>query len=147
MMKRRFTIFALGALLGVISAAGFIAVSANAELSAGQKRVLKSEILGANNAVDQIVGAVGYQATLTTNFQGVTASLCKDSGAVTVTGASAGDKCSVTPNATAGALNLGFTCYVSASNAVKIHVCNPTVSAITGMASGAYYIDVKDNTF
>lgn len=83
-----------------------------------------------------------YVATLTTNFQGIAASDCKDSAAITVTGAAANEACLVAPNATAGALDITFTCYVSAANAVKIHLCNETTSAITGMASGAYKVRV-----
>ena len=85
-----------------------------------------------------------YAATLTTNFVGIAANDCKDSAAITVTGAAANDVCAVGPNATAGALDIVFTCYVSASNAVKIHLCNQTGSDITTMASGAYAVRVFD---
>lgn len=98
------------------------------------------------NYVAGVPGSLDYfAATLTTNFQGIAASDCKDSGAITVTGAAAGDPCSLGVNATAGALDITFTCYVSAADAVKIHVCNETASDITGMASGAYKVRVWDS--
>lgn len=84
--------------------------------------------------------ADSYAATLTTNFQGIAASTCKDSAAITATGAALLDGCVVGPNATAAAKNVTFTCYVSAADAVKIKVCNQTTTAITDFASGSYTV-------
>lgn len=66
-------------------------------------------------------------------------STCDESSAITVTGAAAGDPCMVGVPAAAGALNVSWTCYVSATNAVKIKVCNPTAGAIDA-ASGTFYV-------
>ena len=88
--------------------------------------------------------ADSYAATLTTAFNGVAANDCKDSAAITVTGAATGDTCTVGADATNAAKDLTFTCYVSAANAAKIHICNPTGSTVTGVASGTYNVRVFD---
>lgn len=66
---------------------------------------------------------------------------CTESSAITVTGAAVGDPCSVGVPAANGALNVSHTCYVSAADAVKVKVCNPTAGAIDG-ASGTFYVRV-----
>lgn len=55
---------------------------------------------------------------------------CTESAAITVTGAAVGDVCLVGPPVAAGTMNVSLTCYVSAANAAKIKVCNPTAGAI-----------------
>ena len=83
-----------------------------------------------------------YPGTLTTNFVGVAASTCKDSAAITTTGAAGGEPCDVgigTTDTTA----LNWSCYVSAANAAKIRICNPAGSVVaTGNVSTAYRVRV-----
>lgn len=88
--------------------------------------------------------ADSYAATLTTNFTGIAANTCKVSAAITVTGAAASDPCFVGADATNDALNVLFTCHVSASNAVKIKICNQTGSDITNLASATFNVRVMD---
>lgn len=52
-----------------------------------------------------------------------------ESSAITVTGAQAGDSCTVGENATAGALAADYSCYVSAANAVKIRFQPKAISS------------------
>lgn len=131
--------FLKGLLLGVL---GAVALTATAQVMEVHQGTHVFDIVKLGRTGTSISDS--YAATLTTNFQGVTANDCKDSAAITVTGAAANDTCEVGPNATAAALDLIFTCYVSAANAVKIHVCNQTGSDIVGMASGAYAVRVTD---
>lgn len=131
--------FLKGLLLGVLGAFALTATAAVIEVHQGT-HVFDIVQLGRTGTPI----SDSYAATLTTNFSGIAANDCKDSDAITVTGAAANDTCQVGPNATAGALDIVFSCYVSAANAVKIHLCNQTGSDITGMASGAYTVRVTD---
>ena len=131
--------------VAIPAVAGPIATFLGGSISTAEVHWLKQSIPGNGDAIDDIVDGVEYYtATLTTAFNGVAANDCKDSAAVTVTGAATGDACSVTPNATSGALDLTFGCYVSAANAAKVHVCNVTGSTIGSISSGAYYIKVEN---
>lgn len=69
--------------------------------------------------------------------------VCEDSAAITVTGARANDVCLVGLTTTAGAANSSFTCYVSASDAVKVRHC-PAGTA-SNPASQAYYVRIFSN--
>ena len=83
-----------------------------------------------------------YPGTLTTNFVGVAASTCKDSAAITTTGAAGGEPCDVGIG-TADSTALAWSCYVSAANAAKIRICNPSASVVaTGNVSTAYRVRV-----
>lgn len=73
--------------------------------------------LVANNVTNKLTRVYGTTATI--DFASTTVGVL-ESSAITVTGARTGDRCVVTPNATAAALKAKFECYVSASNAVKV---------------------------
>lgn len=64
---------------------------------------------------------------------------CSDSTAITVAGARVGDTCHVGTPASPQA-NSTFTCYVSASNAVKVRHCPAGTAA--DPASATYYVRV-----
>lgn len=84
----------------------------------------------------RVTRSLGANATI--DFASVTTT-CVDSSAVTVTGARAGDACSVGAPAAATA-NLSFTCYVSATDAVKVRACAAGTAA--DAASATYYVRV-----
>ncbi len=88
-----------------------------------------------------------YSATLSTAFGGVAASTCKDSAAITVTGASTGDPCVVGIHSDYTGL-LSYSCYVSATSAVKIRICNPAASSVDTHAgtttARSHYVRVFD---
>ncbi len=114
-----------------------VAIAANVD---GVLRIVKGGIQ---------IGATGttiedsYAATATIDYQPVDAGTCYVGAAVTVTGAAAADGCVIGPNATAGALDGVWTCFVSATNAVKPKFCNPTLDVIDP-ASGSYSFRVID---
>jgi len=81
-----------------------IYVGSDASLVAANVKNKLTRVLGTTTTIDFTTQTVGRQ----------------ESSAVTVTGARTGDRCIVTPNATAAALAAQFTCYVSATNAVKV---------------------------
>lgn len=85
---------------------------------------------------NRITRALGGSATI--DFASITTT-CADSSAITVTGARAGDACSVGTPAAATA-NLSFTCYVSATNEVKVRACAAGTAA--DAASATYYVRV-----
>jgi hypothetical protein len=89
----------------------------------------------ATNKVTNVLGASTTYDALTTT------SGCDESASITVTGAKLGDPCMVGAPTATGALALSVTCYVFATNAVRIKVCNPTIGAIDP-ASGTYYVRV-----
>jgi hypothetical protein len=68
--------------------------------------------------------------------------ICTDSAAITVTGARTGDACDVGLPA-APAANSSFTCFVSASDAVKVRHC-PAGTAIDP-ASAVYNVRITSN--
>ena len=107
---------------------------------------------GVKFATGVILGDTGtlledsYVATLTTNFVGVGANACKNSAAITLTGAAAGDICAVgIPSSETTALQ--WECFVSGANEAKIKVCNPTGSVVqsgTNPSTGVYTVRSLD---
>lgn len=87
----------------------------------------------AGNIIKESLGA-----SATYDAASITAT-CDESSAITVTGAAVGDPCMVGVPVAAGALNVSWTCYVSAADAVKVKVCNPTAGAINP-TSGTFYV-------
>jgi hypothetical protein len=73
----------------------------------------------------------------TQDIASIDANSCLDT-AINVTGAATGSECVVGLPASPTA-NLSFTCYVSATNQVKLRACNPTGSPINP-ASAAYSV-------
>ena len=84
-----------------------------------------------------------YPATLTTSFNAIAASVCKDSEAIPVTGAALYDPCDLGADPDEAAKNISFSCFVSATDEAKIHLCNHTSTSID-IASGTYKIRVLD---
>jgi hypothetical protein len=87
-----------------------------------------------------------YVATLTTNFVGVAANDCKVSAAITLTGAAAGDIC-VVGVPTSDTTDLSYTCVVTATDAAKIKICNPTAAVVgsgTNPSTGVYTVRSLD---
>lgn len=78
-------------------------------------------------------------ATSTIDVANVTAKTCLDT-TVTVTGAAAGAPC-VVGAPTAAAANAAFTCYVSATDTVKLRAC-PLSDSDVDPASGSYQFRV-----
>ena len=75
----------------------------------------------------------------------IAAASCGAYGAVTVTGAAAGDTVTVSPTAVASGietLNLTWTGYVSAASTVTIRACNPTAGAIDALDTQTWRADV-----
>ena len=74
-----------------------------------------------SSRITQIIGG-----SVTENFAGASAGVCKDSAAITVTGAQVGDMCIVSqpaaPLADAG-LGVSFSCLVTAANEAKVRAC------------------------
>jgi hypothetical protein len=62
------------------------------------------------------------QATATVDFVTATTT-CTESGAITITGALAGDACFPIVPSSVGSTNASYTCYVSASDACKVRHC------------------------
>ena len=92
---------------------------------------------------NRITRSLGASATI--DFAAA-ASGCEDSSAITVLGARAGDPCFVGPpisiaTADAGAKST-FTCFVSATNAVKVRFCTPSYE---NPASATYNVRVLSN--
>lgn len=54
---------------------------------------------------------------------GSTTTTCNETGALTATGARAGDSCFVGPPTSGGSTNAAYTCYVSATDQVKVRHC------------------------
>lgn len=80
-----------------------------------------------------------YGASATIDF-GSTTTTCNDSTAITVTGAVAGDACFVGPPTTGGSTNASYTCYVSATNNVKVRHC--AAGTADDPASATFYVRV-----
>lgn len=129
----------LAALFGVLAAVGIALADTNRDdlniFTAGIK-------LGSSGTqLDD-----SYAASLTTNFVGVGANACKLSAAITVTGAAAGDVCSVGVP-TSETTSLQYTCQVTGTNEAKIKICNPTgavVASGTNPSTGTYYVRTFD---
>lgn len=98
--------------------------------------VLNKLLIGNATEANAITETLSASATI--DFASATTT-CVDSSAITVTGALAGDACSVGTPAAATA-NLSFTCYVSASDAVKVRACAAGTAA--DAASATYYVRV-----
>jgi hypothetical protein len=80
--------------------------------------------------------------TSTIDFANTLAQTCTDSSGITLTGAASGDSVALGVTATpASTTGLTYFAYVSASDTVKVRVCNVTVGAIDP-ASGTFRIDV-----
>lgn len=76
------------------------------------------------SSVSRITHLIG--GTVTEDFAGATAGVCKDSAAITVTGAQVGDICIVSqpaaPLADAG-IGASFSCLVTAADTAKVRAC------------------------
>ena len=96
-------------------------VGSTGDVTAGNK---VSKLLGASSSID---------------FGGVTDS-CEDSSGITVTGAAAGDVCSVGAPSTMPSATSWITCYVSAANTVKVRHCSHGASG--NPAAQTYYVRV-----
>jgi hypothetical protein len=133
-MKNPFKIFAIAAALmatvalaavgniwlqPVLMKGGFFAGASAAAVSTNQV----TRTLGASSTIDFVAGTI----------------ICTDSAGITVTGALAGDACSVGLPASPAA-NSTFSCYVSAADTVKVRHC-PAGTAIDP-ASATYYVRV-----
>lgn len=82
-------------------------------------------------------------SAVTLDIASVAAVTCLDTTLGTaVTGAAVGDVCVLGLPASPQA-NLGFSCFVSAADTVKIRACNPTAGALDP-ASAAYSVRVFD---
>lgn len=77
-------------------------------------------------------------ATMTGSTLSVGGNNCNDSVALTLTGVTGGDVCTVGPPPAGTGTALTATCYASASNTVKLHVCNSSTSANSITASGVF---------
>lgn len=142
-MRSKTSIALLSAAVAAIVAWTFAAPSSEATISSAQKRVLKQQVLNSVDALDQITDMVGLGPfTLTTDFVGVAANACKDSAAITATGADTGSACEVArPSTATGSFTM--ECYVSAADAVKIKLCNPTGSIVNTGGSAAHNVTVR----
>jgi hypothetical protein len=90
----------------------------------------------ANTAATQVSGNTVTKilaGSETVDFASLTTT-CADSTGHTVTGAAVGDRCVVSAPAAPG--NENFTCYVSATNTVKVHAC--AAGTAVDAASGSY---------
>jgi carbonic anhydrase/acetyltransferase-like protein (isoleucine patch superfamily) len=84
-----------------------------------------------------------YSVSATVDLADTLTATCTVGAGVTVTGAAVNDLCLIGPNATAGALQGSWTCFVSATDTVKPVFCNPTVGSINP-ASGTFTFRVFD---
>ena len=109
----------LGAITGGLLLGPLSIMTTDAKINAN--RITRS--LGGSATIDFVSGTI----------------VCTDSAAITVTGARAGDACFVGPPASPAA-NSTFSCYVSASDAVKVRHC-PAGTAVDP-ASATYYVRV-----
>lgn len=123
------------ALIGVVLLAS-VAFAAAAATRILNLHVLNSLLIGSSTSTDAITKSLSASATI--DFSSVTTT-CTDSSGITVTGAVAGDVCSVGAPAAATA-NLNFTCYVSAADTVKVRACAAGTAA--DAASATYYVRV-----
>lgn len=108
---------------------------------------------GATVALTTVKGTTGVIAgtsgtTITTSLgagsvtydcASVAANDCVDSAEQVKAGTAVGDTCTIGPNATAGALDITWSCYVGSAGKFTIKACNPTAGAIDP-ASGAFYV-------
>lgn len=78
-------------------------------------------------------------ASQSIDFAGVT-DVCEDSPTITVTGATVGDTCNVGTPATMPHANAWVTCYVSATNTVRVRLCAHGASGNPSAAT--YYVRV-----
>lgn len=92
-------------------------------------------------AANKVTKMLGANATI--DFASATIT-CTDSSAVTVTGAVAGDACSVGPpvtvNGAGTGLNSTFSCYVSAANTVLVRHC--AAGTADDPASATFFVRV-----
>ena len=132
-MKKFATVLVLGLLAAGIAYAAPSIDQVRRDFWAGLSVGARGTAVTAENIIKESLGkSTTYDAASIT-------STCDESSAITVTGAAVGDPCMVGVPVAAGALNVSWTCYVSAADAVKIKVCNPTAGAINP-ASGTFYV-------
>ena len=86
-------------------------------------------------ATNKVTTMLGASATI--DFTTATTT-CTESSAITVTGAVVGDVCAVGTPAAGGSANATYTCYVSATNAVKVRHC--AAGTADDPASGTFYV-------
>lgn len=94
----------------------------------------------------RITRSLGASSTI--NFDLLAAGGCEESSAITVTGARTGDACEVgapvLTGADAGVLQGAFTCFVSASDAVKVRFCSASATG-DNPASATFYVRVTSS--
>lgn len=107
--------------------------------------IAPTSLLTSNDKINasRITRSLGASATI--DFSGA-ASGCTDSSAITVTGARTGDVCIVGAPITIATADAGaessFSCFVSASDAVKVRFCT---NSYENPASGTFYVRVFSN--
>ena len=114
--------------------------------SAAELNVLDGGLVSTTelNYLDGVPASLDFfTATLTTSFNAIAASICKDSDAIPTTGASIYDPCDLGPDPDEAAKNIKFDCFVSGADETKIHICNNTSTSID-IASGTYKVRVWD---
>lgn len=105
--------------------------------------VSPTSLLVSDSAINanRITRSLGGSATI--DFASVTIT-CEDSTAITVKGARTGDACFVGPPTTISGAGTGlhstFSCYVSASDAVKVRHC--AAGTADNPASATFYVRV-----
>jgi hypothetical protein len=91
---------------------------------AGKVPVLRADVLDAGQIFAQGFGPVTRLIPWTATIDFVTATTtCTESSAITVTGARTNDGCVIGPPTSGGSTNAAYTCYVSATDAVKARHC------------------------
>lgn len=122
--------------LGVVALVATVAYAAPSVINQVRNDFFGGVVIGNKTASGNIIKrSLGASATY--DAASITAT-CTESSAITVTGAKTGDPCMVGVAATPGALNVSWTCYVSAADAVKVKVCNPTAGAIDPASQTVY---------
>jgi len=132
-VKRHLSLVAVVLVLATVAAAAEISdilqLRIVSKLWVGARSTMTSA-----NAITRVLGA-----SSSIDFGGVTDS-CEDSSGITVTGALAGDACSVGTPATMPSATSWVTCYVSAADTVKVRHCSHGASG--NPAAATYYVRV-----
>lgn len=99
-----------------------------------QNQMLVGTTTSTGNKVTKMLGT-----SSTIDFATATTT-CTESSGITVTGAAAGDPCFVGTPTTGGSSNASYTCYVSATNEVKVRHC--AAGTADDPASATFYVRV-----
>lgn len=99
-----------------------------------QNQMLVGTTTSTGNKVTKMLGT-----SSTIDFATATTT-CTESSGITVTGAAAGDPCFVGTPTTGGSTNASYTCYVSATDTVKVRHC--AAGTADDPASATFYVRV-----